>query len=138
MIHTEQLCLVSEGSFFSLNITDQVKAILEGTAIQQGSVLVFYQHTTGAILLVEHEAGMLVDLQDVLEKITPSAYGYKHHLRGYDSNGAAHVRTAMLNVSLTVPVLDGQLLLGEYQEIIVIDFDPGQKVRTVIVQVTGA
>jgi len=138
MIHTEQLSLISEGSFFSLNITDQVKAILEGTAIQQGSVLVFYRHTTGAILLVEHEAGMLVDLQDVLEKITPSAYEYKHHLRGYDSNGAAHVRTAMLNVSLTVPVLDGQLLLGEYQEIIVIDFDPGEKVRTVVVQVTGA
>ena len=138
MIHTEQLSLVSEGSFFSLNITDQVKAILEGTAIQQGSVLVFYRHTTGAILLVEHEAGMLVDLQDVLEKITPSAYEYKHHLRGYDSNGAAHVRTAMLNVSLTVPVLDGQLLLGEYQDIIVIDFDPGEKVRTVVVQVTGA
>lgn len=137
MIHTESLSLVSEGGFFSLNITDQVRSILQDAAIQEGTVLVFYRHTTGAVLLVEHEAGMLVDLEDVLEKITPAAYDYKHHLRGFDANGAAHIRTALLSVSATVPVVSGDLLLGEYQEIIVIDFDPGEKTRTVIVQVTG-
>lgn len=137
MIHTESLSLVSEGGFFSLNITNQVRSILQDAAIQEGTVLVFYRHTTGAVLLVEHEAGMLVDLEDVLEKITPAAYDYKHHLRGFDANGAAHIRTALLSVSATVPVVSGDLLLGEYQEIIVIDFDPGEKTRTVIVQVTG-
>lgn len=137
MIHTEILSLVSEGSFFSLNITEQIRSILKDAAIQQGTVLVFYRHTTGAILLVEHEAGMLVDLEDVLEKITPSDHDYKHHLRGFDANGAAHVRTALLSVSATIPVVNGDLLLGEYQEIIAIDFDPGEKMRTVVVQVMG-
>lgn len=136
-IHTQNINLISEGGFFSLNITDQVRSILKDTAVQEGTVLVFYRHTTGAVLLVEHEAGMLVDLEDVLEKITPSAHDYKHHLRGYDSNGAAHLRTALLNVSVTIPVVSGDLLLGEYQEIIVIDFDPGEKKRTTVVQVMG-
>lgn len=137
MIHTEQLSLVSEGSFFNLNITDQVRAIVKETAVCEGSVLVFYQHTTGAILLVEHEAGMLVDFEETLEKIASTGADYKHHLRGYDANGAAHIRTALLTVSQTIPILNGDLLLGAYQEIIIIDFDPGQKTRSVIVQVTG-
>lgn len=137
MIHTKELSLISEGSFFSLNITDQVRSVVKEADIQEGAVLVFYRHTTGAVLLVEHEVGMLVDLEDVLERIAPIAYDYQHHLRGYDANGAAHVRTALLSVSATIPVLSGDLLLGEYQEIIVIDFDPGEKTRTVVVQVTG-
>ena len=137
MIHTEKLSFVSAGSFFSLNITDQVRSIVKDAAVREGSVLIYYRHTTGAVLLVEHEAGMLVDLEDLLEEIAPVAYDYKHHLRGFDTNGAAHVRTALLSVSATVPVLNGDLLLGAYQEIIVIDFDPGEKTRTVVVQVNG-
>lgn len=137
MIHTEKFSFVSEGSFFSLNITGHVRSIVKDTAVQEGSVLVFYQHTTGAVILVEHEAGMLVDFEDILEKITPTGTDYRHHLRGFDANGAAHIRTAMLSVSETIPIFNGDLLLGAYQEIIVIDFDLGEKTRNVIVQVTG-
>lgn len=88
-------------------------------------------------MIVEHEAGILVDLEDVLEAIVPVAADYKHHLRGYDSNGAAHIRTALLNVSVTIPIQDNNLLMGTYQEILVIDMDPGHKIRNVIVQVIG-
>jgi thiamine phosphate synthase YjbQ (UPF0047 family) len=62
---------------------------------------------------------------------------YKHHLRGYDANGAAHILTALLPVSLTMPVVDGDIALGTYQEILMLDMDPGEKLRTVLVQISG-
>lgn len=137
MLHTEEVTLISEGDFHALNITDRVREVVAASGVREGSVLIFYRHTTGAVMIVEHEAGILVDLEDVLEKIVPIAASYKHHLRGYDSNGAAHVRTALLNVSVTVPILDGKLLIGTYQEVLVIDMDPGEKARNVVVQVMG-
>ena len=137
MVHTEKLTFVTEGDFYALNITDQVRDVLKASGITEGSVLVYYQHTTGVIMVIEHEVGILVDLQDVLEGIVPQAYEFKHHLRGYVSNGADHVRTALVNVSATIPVAGGDLMIGSYQEIILIDMDPQSRPRTVIVQVMG-
>jgi len=137
MVFTEKLTFISEGGFYALNISDQVRDVVTASGIKEGSVLVYYRHTTGAIMIIEHEVGILIDLQDVLEGIVPLAYEYKHHLRGYDSNGAAHVRTAMLNVSVTIPVADADLMIGSYQEIIMIDMDPQGRPRNVIVQVMG-
>jgi secondary thiamine-phosphate synthase enzyme len=137
MVFTEKLAFITEGDFYALNITDQVRDVIKVSGIKEGSVLVYYRHTTGAILIIEHEVGILVDLQDVLDSIVPLAYEYKHHLRGYDSNGAAHVRTAMLNVSVTIPVAGADLMIGSYQEIIMIDMDPQGCPRNVTVQVMG-
>ena len=137
MILTQELNILSEGGFYALNITDRVQAVVEVSGAREGLVHVFYKHTTGAVLIIEHEAGILVDLEDVFERILPTGGEYRHHLRGYDFNGAAHLRTALLGVSVTIPVVGGRLLLGEYQEILMIDMDPEQKTRTVVVQIFG-
>ena len=137
MVYREILTFVSEGDFYALNISDRVRDVVEASGIKEGSVLVYFRHTTGAILIIEHEVGILVDLQDVLEGIVPLAREYKHHLRGYDSNGAAHVRTALLNVSVAIPVADADLMIGSYQEIVMVDFNPQGRPRNVIVQVMG-
>ena len=134
---TKRLALISEGGFHVFNLTEDVKSVIKESGIQEGAVLVFYRHSTGAIMIVEHEAGILVDLEDVLERIVPVDNDYKHHLREYDNNGAAHVRTGLLNVSVTIPILNYELQLGDYQEILVIDMDPGTKSRSVLVQVCG-
>ena len=137
MIHTEKFTFISEGTFYAVNVTEQVRTAIQNAGVQNGTALVYYRHTTGAVMVVEHEAGILVDLEDVLEKIVPIAYEYKHHMRGFDSNGAAHVRTALLNVSVTVPVIDGDLAIGTWQEILVLDMEPQGRPRTVIIQVSG-
>lgn len=137
MVYTGRLQIHSEGGFYALNITEQVRAIIRESGVGSGAALIYYTHTTGCLMIVEHEAGILVDLQDVLEQVVPRAAEYKHHLRGYDSNGAAHVRAALLSVSVMVPVLAADLLLGTYQEIIMIDMDEGEKVRHLVVQVMG-
>jgi secondary thiamine-phosphate synthase enzyme len=137
MIVTEKLTLLSEGDFYTINITEQVRAVVAASGIMEGSVLVFFQHTTGAVMIVEHEAGILVDLENTLERMVPSDGDYEHHRRGFDENGASHVRMGLLNASVTVPVLDGDLLLGTYQEILVVDFQTEREPRRVVVQVTG-
>jgi secondary thiamine-phosphate synthase enzyme len=137
MILTRQLPVLSKGDFYAVNITEQVREVVRESGIREGSALVYYLHTTGTVLLVEHEAGILVDLADVLEEIVPFIADYKHHLRGYDTNGAAHVRTALLGVSLTIPVVEGDLLLGSFQDVLMIDMDSGRKERRVVVQVMG-
>ncbi len=137
MIVTETLQIPSEGSFYALNITDRVRRVIKSSGIQEGHVLIYYQHTTGCIMVIEHEAGILVDIQDILNRVIPPAYDYKHHRRGHDTNGAAHVRAGLLSSSLTVPVSAGQMLLGTWQEILMIDFDEGIKTRKLVVQVQG-
>jgi secondary thiamine-phosphate synthase enzyme len=137
MVHTAKIVFDSEGNWFSLNITEQVRAIAAQSGIRAGAVLVFFQHSTGSVLIIEHEAGFLVDLEDTLERMAPSAGQWAHHLRDYDRNGAAHVRSAIMPPSITVPLVDGDLALGEYQDILVVDMQPERKPRSVLVQVMG-
>lgn len=135
----ETLDLPSRGDFYAMNVTERVRAVVTRSGIRQGHALVYYQHTSGTVLIIEHEAGILVDLQDVLDAITPPDRDYTHHRRGYDFNGASHLRAGLLGVSVTVPVVGGDLLMGTYQEIIVIDFDAADDTRTrhVTIQVMG-
>ena len=139
MIVTETIELESEGNFHTMNVTEKVRDVVNRSGVRQGSALVFYRHTTGAVLAVEHEVGLLADLEELFDRLAPIDADWKHHRRGYDANGGAHIRTAFLNPSITVPVVDGELLLGTYQEILIADFDPIEETRTrkLVVQVAG-
>jgi secondary thiamine-phosphate synthase enzyme len=137
MIYSESITFESEGSWYSINITEQVRTILKHSGLKQGIILIFYQHTTGGVMVIEHEAGFLADLEDNMERLIPSNGAYKHHLRGVDRNGAAHVRTAIIPTSVVLPVQSGNLALGEYQDILVVDMQPELKMRSVLIQVMG-
>jgi secondary thiamine-phosphate synthase enzyme len=137
MIKTKKITLDSDGGFSTFVITDQVQQLVTESGCQEGAVIVFFQHTTGAVMLIEHEAGILVDLEDVLERIAPAKGEYNHHLVGYDFNGGMHIRNALLNSSITVPFEDGKLLLGTYQDIMVLDMQLERSPRKIILQVSG-
>jgi secondary thiamine-phosphate synthase enzyme len=137
MLRTEKHVLLSEGKFQVFNVTELARTSVQSAGIREGSVLVYYGHTTGSVIILEHEAGIIVDLEDVLARIAPVANEYGHHLRGWDANGAAHICSAILGSSVTVPVLDGDLMLGGYQEILVVDMEPSGKPRTCVIQVAG-
>src|SRR5512143_1165663 len=121
MIKTQQIELDSRGYFSVTNITDQVREFALSTGIKQGQALVFYRHTTGAVIIGEHEPGIIADIQEMFERIAPATREYIHHLRDVDFNGHAHVRSALMTMNVVVPIVDGQLLLGTHQEILVID-----------------
>lgn len=137
MVKTKKLSLQSQGYLYSINITEEVRSFVKSSGIHEGMALVFYQHTTGVVMLYEQEAGVMVDIEDALERLFPQDKEFFHHMREVDDNGGSHVRSAFLNSSLTVPVMDGDLAIGKYQEIIILDLQSKPKQRDLILQVMG-
>ena len=137
MVISKQIELQSDGRFNVINITDEVSQFVASSRMQHGQVCVFFQHTTGAVIIGEHEPGIIADFSDMLERITPTDYPYKHHIRAYDFNGHAHLRAALMQTSVTIPVINGNMVLGTYQEILVIDDQIDQEPRYIILQILG-
>ena len=118
------------------DLTRQVSDAVRDSGIREGLVTVFVPGSTAGITAIEHERGMIRDLQEFLERTAPTDAPY-HHNHGGDSNGHAHVRSAFVGPSLTVPLVDGRLALGTWQQIVLVDFDDRPRNRKVVVQVVG-
>ena len=136
-IKTTELEICPGAGYAVENITHHVNAFVSETGIQEGQLIVFYKHTTGSIIIGEHEAGIIADLECALEKLAPKNGEYFQHLRGIDFNGNAHVRAAFMPTSVIVPIHNGHLVLGTHQEIQVVDNQPEELPRYVVLQVTG-
>ncbi len=125
------------------NITPQVQAILDETAIKDGQVIVFVRHTTAALAINEYEVRLLKDLRLYLEKLAPPTDKYLHndlHLRDVPpdepENAHSHLMAMMLNNTEIIPIVDGKLALGTYQSILFFELD-GSRQRNILVQING-
>ncbi|MFO8110806.1 MAG: secondary thiamine-phosphate synthase enzyme YjbQ [Thermoplasmata archaeon] len=119
------------------DITPQVKKSVKKSGIKEGIVLVFVPGATGAVTTIEYEPGLLEDFPRALEKLFPKNIRYEHHERWHDGNGHSHVRASFLGPSLTVPLSNGELTLGTWQQIILCDMDVPARERKIIVKVIG-
>ena len=137
MTFSEAISLHTKGFSDIINITDQVRAILERSGIEEGLVTVFCPGSTGAITTIEYESGVLGDLKKAIEKLAPANVPYEHDRRWGDGNGFSHVRAALMKPSLTIPLVRGGLTLGTWQQIVFIDFDNRDRDRSIIVHVMG-
>jgi secondary thiamine-phosphate synthase enzyme len=136
-ITTTTLEIYPGAGFAVQNITHLINKFVESTGVQEGQLVVFYKHTTGSVIIGEHEVGVVADLERVLEVIAPSDGKYLHHVREVDFNGYAHIRAAILPISITIPILGGRLTLGTHQEIQVVDNQPEELPRFVVLQIIG-
>lgn len=127
----------TEGNAHIVEITDKVEGLLREAALRSGVLTVFVPGATGAVTTLEHEPGVCRDFSELFDFIAPVDRDYQHNRRGVDSNGHSHVRAGLLGPSITVPFEDGQLLLGEWQQLIFIDFDEVPRSRTLIVTFVG-
>lgn len=137
MIYTDSISLSTKGFTDIIDITGKVIAVLNSSEVENGLITVFCTGSTGAITTTEYEPGVINDLKRAIEKIAPSNIPYKHDKRWGDGNGFSHVRAALMKPSLSIPVLDGKLGLGTWQQIVFIDFDNRARQRTLTVQVIG-
>jgi secondary thiamine-phosphate synthase enzyme len=137
MILSRQIEVQSEGRFQVTVLTDRVADFVKESGLEDGQVTVFFQHTTGAVIIDEYETGILADMIDMFERIAPTNYPYKHHLREVDYNGHAHMRLALMQAGVTVPVIKGKMALGTYQDILLIDDQVEREPRFLIFQVMG-
>lgn len=138
MTHTARLRIATRGNGHVVDINDQVAEIVAEARVSSGIACVFVVGSTAAITTTEAEPGLLThDLKAFYERIAPDDIEYEHERTWNDDNGHAHVRASSLGPSVTVPVVDGKLALGTWQQIVLIDFDTRPRERTVIVQLVG-
>jgi secondary thiamine-phosphate synthase enzyme len=125
------------GNGHIVNITSGVESFLRSTEVELGVVTVFATGSTVAITTMEYEPGGVHDLQALLDELIPPGGDYEHNVRNYDTNAHAHLRAAVIGPSETIPVVEGRLALGTWQQIVLIDFDDRARRRTVTVQVVS-
>lgn len=132
-----EMSLRTQGYGDSHDITEAVADFVRESGQDRGTVTVFVPGSTAGVTTIEFEPGAVSDLQAAMERIAPSDLPYAHDARWGDGNGFSHVRAAVLGPSVSVPFAGGRLLLGTWQQIILMDFDNRSRNRSVIVQVTG-
>ncbi len=133
----ETLELYTRGNADIRDLTPAVSAAVKNSQLQNGIVTVFCPGSTAAVTTIEYEDGALADLRRLLDEMAPPDRDYAHNRRWGDGNGHSHVRAAVLGPSLTVPVVDGRLTLGTWQQIILVDLDTHPRQRKVIIQLLG-
>ena len=119
------------------DITDRVREIVASSGLADGMACVFVPGSTAAITAIEYESGVISDLVKAIERAAPQDIPYAHDARWHDGNGHSHVRSAMIGPSFAVPFSGGQLILGTWQQIVLLDFDNRDRNRKVIVQAVG-
>ncbi len=127
--------LKTKGHYHFIDITSQVERAVENSQIKEGVVLVFVRGSTAAVTTMEFEQGLIEDIKGALEKIAPEAGNYKHHLKWGDKNGAAHIKSSLIGTDLSIPIEEGKLGLGTWQQIVLIDFDEKEREREIIVKI---
>ncbi|MBW2284137.1 MAG: YjbQ family protein [Deltaproteobacteria bacterium] len=120
-----------------LDLTGDVTQIVERSSILNGAVTLYIPGSTAALTTIEFESGVVEDLKRAIERIAPQDLHYEHNERWGDGNGYSHVRAALLGPSLHVPVINGRMTLGTWQQIVLLDFDNRPRTRKIIAQVTG-
>ena len=119
------------------DLTNRAEEALRRSGVQEGVLLVFTPGSTAGVTTIEFESGAVDDLKKAIERLVPEKQLYAHDARWGDGNGFSHVRAALLGPSLSVPVTHGRLLLGTWQQIVLIDFDNRPRNRNVVFTVTG-
>jgi secondary thiamine-phosphate synthase enzyme len=134
-VHGGLLRLETPGNGHIVDITPGVASVVRTSGVDRGLVAVFATGSTVAVTTMEYEEGGVHDLQALLERLVPPHGDYEHNRLNHDTNAHAHLRAAVIGPSETIPVVDGRLALGTWQQIVLIDFDDRPRRRTVTVQV---
>ncbi|MPZ75670.1 MAG: YjbQ family protein [Deltaproteobacteria bacterium] len=136
-IRTARITETTQGFCDIIDITDKVTAQVQEGQITAGLMTLFVSGSTAALTTIEYEPGLVQDLKEFVEKLIPSDRRYHHDARWGDDNGFSHLRASLFGPSLQVPIERGRLVLGSWQQIILLDFDNRPRRREIVVQIIG-
>ena len=134
-VHTDYLWFTTKQRREIVRITDEVAAIVKTSGVQEGMVLVSAMHITAGVYVNDAESGIIADLDEMLERLAPHNPDYQHHRTGED-NGDAHLKSLLVHHQVIVPVTEGKLDLGPWQQVYYAEFD-GRRRKRVIIKVMG-
>ncbi|MHB8996284.1 MAG: secondary thiamine-phosphate synthase enzyme YjbQ [Armatimonadota bacterium] len=133
--HTKYLYFNTERHREYINITDEVEQTVRESNVQEGMVLVSAMHITAGVYVNDAEGGIIQDIDEMLERLAPFNPNYKHHRTGED-NGDSHLKSILVHHEVIVPITEGKLDLGTWQQVYYAEFD-GQRRKRVIIKVMG-
>ena len=136
-VYSGRITIETEGETDIIDITREIETVVKDSGIKSGTVTVWVPGSTAGISTIEYEGGLLSDLKEAYERVAPRHADYAHNLRWHDGNGYAHIRASMTGQGLTVPIVNGILVRGTWQQIILIDFDNRPRRREITVKVIG-
>ncbi len=119
------------------DITDDVRRIVRESGVRNGIVNIFSIGSTSGITTIEYDPNLLKDFNNILEKIAPKNFDYLHHRTWGDDNGSSHLRSSIIGTSLTLPIINGEIPLGTWQQIVLINFDTSDRMRKIVIQIIG-
>ena len=137
MAFEDGFVIETKGRTDVVNITTQVERAVSRSGVRSGIVVVFTPGSTAGLTTMEFESGAISDLKDAIARIAPEGMAYAHDARWGDGNGFSHVRAALLGPSLSLPLREGALVTGTWQQIVLVDFDNRPRSRRVEVQIIG-
>jgi secondary thiamine-phosphate synthase enzyme len=133
--HTKYLTFHTEKRREYINITDEVAGAVAESAIKEGLAMVSAMHITAAVYVNDAEEGLIEDIDEWLERLAPAGLDYRHHLTGED-NGDAHLKNLLIHHQVLLPITNGRLDLGTWQQVYYAEFD-GQRRKRVIIKILG-
>lgn len=136
-VDTRSFKISTKGNSDIIDITEKVSKEIENSSIAEGNVLIFVSGSTAGITTIEFEPGLRKDYPEFFEKLIPSNKSYHHDDTWHDGNGHSHIRASLQGASFSVPFVNKKLLLGTWQQIILIDFDNRSRSREIIIQLNG-
>ncbi len=136
-VKTFDFSLKTSGESDLIDITGKVTNVLKNSGVSSGIVTIFVPGSTAGVTTIEYEEGAVKDFKGAIERVAPKGIHYHHDARWGDGNGYSHIRASLLGPSLTVPFSSSNLLLGTWQQIVLVDFDNRPRTRRLVVQVLG-
>lgn len=136
-VETKTISVQAKGEMDIIDITDNVAQALQKSGIKSGVVTVFVPGSTASVSTIEYEPNLIDDFKRIMEKLVPSNVKYKHTETWGDDNGKSHCRATLMGPGITVPFSNGKMLLGTWQQIVLIDFDVPPRTREVVIQIMG-
>lgn len=127
----------TKGEVDIVDITDEIQRTIEKSKIRNGIVCVFVNGSTGAVTTIEYEPGLKKDFPRIMEKLVPKEDHYAHHETWHDDNGHSHIRASLIGSSICIPVKDGNLIHGTWQQVVFIELDTRPRQRKIAIQIVG-
>ena len=137
MVYGKTITISTIGFSDIINVSDQVQSIVSASGIQDGLAAVTVIGSTASVTTIEYEPALVEDMKELFEKIIPRTIRSRHSETWGDDNGFSHMRASLMGPGITLPVVDGRVLLGTWQQIVVVDHDNRPRKRDVRIQITG-